>query len=65
MGWDIGNYTPAPSGTPFDFALLREGFARLQAAAAENKDWKCEKCGTTGKTPNPPMFCPVCGAEIS
>ena len=62
MAWDVGNYQPMPSAQPFDFELLRRGFAAL--SATENKDWRCEKCGTSGKTPNPPMFCPVCGAPI-
>jgi hypothetical protein len=63
MAWAVGNYQPGPVGLrPFDFDLLRMGFEAL--CAAENKDWKCEKCGASGKTPNPPYLCPVCGEPL-
>lgn len=26
-----------------------------------NKSWYCRHCGASGKTPNPPYLCPVCG----
>lgn len=55
MGWDVGNYTPGMSGTPFDFDLLRLGFERLRMGEDNGNapdvptSWSCKyQCGASG-----------------